>query len=311
MTAGPSPDDTAVSPDRVLIGRFLEALAAERGAARNTLIAYRTDLEGASIALGAEGLGEADTETLRALGEAWSSLAASTVARKMSALRRFYGFLEEEGLRADNPALRLARPGARRPLPKIVTREEVEALFLVAEEKARGEGAPSAAVRMLALLELLYGSGLRATELVSLPRNAVHPDRPFLILKGKGGRERLVPVSDRAREAVARWTAYIPSGSPWLFPSGKSHLSRVRLFQMVRELGAAAGIAPERLSPHVLRHAFATHLLSGGADLRALQTMLGHADIGTTQIYTHVEAAHLVELVNRRHPLVDLKRGAA
>jgi integrase/recombinase XerD len=163
-------------------------------------------------------------------------------------------------------------------------------------------------IRMLALLELLYGSGLRATELVSLPRNAIHPDRPFLILKGKGGRERLVPVSDRARAAAAKWAVHVPTGQPWLFPSGKSHLSRVRLFQMVRALGAGAGIAPERLSPHVLRHAFATHLLSGGADLRALQSMLGHADIGTTQIYTHVDSAHLVELVNRRHPLVDLGR---
>ena len=120
-----------------------------------------------------------------------------------------------------------------------------------------------------------------------------------------------MPVSDRAREAAAHWAKHVAATSLWLFPSGKSHLSRVRLFQMVRELGQAAGIAPERLSPHVLRHAFATHLLSGGADLRALQTMLGHADISTTQIYTHVEASHLVELVNRRHPLVDLKRGAA
>lgn len=311
MTAGDAPKAGAVPSDRVPIDRFLEMLAVERGASRNTLLAYRNDLEGASLALGGAGLTGAGVERLRELGESWSTLAASTVARKISALRRFYAFLEEEGLRADNPASLLVRPGTRRPLPKIVTRDEVEALFLVAEERARSDKAPAAAVRMLALLELLYGSGLRATELVSLPRTAVHPDRPFLILKGKGGRERLVPVSDRAREAVARWRVHVPSSAPWLFPSGKSHLSRVRLFQMVRELGAAAGIAPERLSPHVLRHAFATHLLSGGADLRALQTMLGHADIGTTQIYTHVDAAHLVELVNRRHPLVDLKRGAA
>ncbi len=312
MAAGTTPEESQVAiPDRALIGRFLEMLAVERGAARNTLLAYRTDLEGASATLGGQGLAGADADRLRDLGESWATLAASSVARKMSALRRFYAFLEEEGLRADNPAQHLARPGTRRPLPKIVSRDEVEALFSVAEEKARGAAAPAAAVRLLALLELLYGSGLRATELVSLPRNAVHPDRPFLILRGKGGKERLVPVSDRARAAVARWGGQVPLSSPWLFPSGKSHLSRVRLFQMVRALGAEAGIAPERLSPHVLRHAFATHLLSGGADLRALQTMLGHADIGTTQIYTHVEAAHLVELVNRRHPLVDLKRGAS
>lgn len=307
----PDTDIQAAPSDRTLIDRFLEMLAVERGAARNTLLAYRTDLEGASASLGRVGLSGAGAEELRGLGEEWAMLAASTVARKISALRRFYAFLEEEGLRADNPAQQIVRPGTRRPLPKILTREEVEALFSVAEEKAQGENAPAAAVRMLALLELLYGSGLRATELVSLLRNAIHPDRPFLILKGKGGRERLVPVSDRARAAVAAWGNMVPLSSAWLFPSGKSHLSRVRLFQLVRELGAAAGISPERLSPHVLRHAFATHLLSGGADLRALQTMLGHADIGTTQIYTHVEAAHLVELVNRRHPLVDLKRGAA
>ena len=159
-------------------------------------------------------------------------------------------------------------------------------------------------------MELLYGSGLRATELVSLPRQSVVSDRPFLILRGKGGRERLVPISDRARAAVARWSAHVPSDVLWLFPSGKSHLSRIRLYQLVKEIAAAAGIAPERVSPHVLRHAFATHLLEGGADLRALQTMLGHADIATTQIYTHVDSRRLVELVNARHPLVDLKRRA-
>lgn len=299
-----------VAADKNMIDRFIEMLGVERGASRNTLLAYRTDLEATSASIG--GLGDADSERLRVLTEAWSSFAPSTVARKLSALRRFYAFLEDEGMRSDNPAMQLARPGLQRPLPKILSREEVERLFQVAEAKANEEGAPHRHVRMLALLELLYGSGLRATELVSLPRNSIHPDRPYLILKGKGGRERLVPVSDRARQAVSHWASdHVPADSLWLFPSGKSHLSRVRLFQMVRELGAGAGIAPERLSPHVLRHAFATHLLSGGADLRALQTMLGHADIGTTQIYTHVDSDHLVELVNRRHPLVDLKRGAA
>lgn len=296
-------------PERELIDRFIAALAAEQGAARNTLLAYRTDLEGARAAL--PSLAGADVEALRGLYDGWADFAPSTVARKLSALRRFFAFLEEEGLREDNPAQHLVRPGLRRPLPRILSREEVGRLFAVAEAAAQAEAAPERAVRQLALLELLYGSGLRATELVSLPRNAVHPDRPFLILRGKGGRERLVPVSDRARMAVGRWVARVPAASPWLFPSGHSHLSRVRLFQIVRELGAAAGIAPDRLSPHVLRHAFATHLLSGGADLRALQTMLGHADIATTQIYTHVDAGHLVELVNRHHPLVDLKRGAA
>lgn len=326
MGAGEDQEKPALSSaDKGLIDRFIAMLAAERGAARNTLLAYRTDLEGAAMLLRGEGrsLSLADTEDLRRLGTEWAALAASTMARKLSALRRFYAFLEEEGVRADNPAQALGRPATRRPLPKIVSHEEVERLFAVAEEQAsegqesggqraeaRGSGAPAPrrAIRMLALLELLYGSGLRASELVSLPRNAIHPDRPFLILRGKGGRERLVPVSDRARAAAARWAGHVPAESLWLFPSGKSHLSRIRLFQMVRELGAAAAMDPTRLSPHVLRHAFATHLLSGGADLRALQTMLGHADIGTTQIYTHVDSARLVELVNQRHPLNDQKR---
>lgn len=309
MAAAQASGAMADSADRGLIDRFIEMLAVERGAARNTLLAYRTDLEGASAAL--HGLVSCDIEALRGLYDGWATLAPSTVARKLSALRGFFAFLEEEGEREDNPARRLARPGLRRPLPRILSRDEVQRLFRVAEVRADGAEAPDRAVRMLALLELLYGSGLRATELVSLPRNAIHPDRPFLILRGKGGKERLVPVSDRARMASGRWAERVPAGSLWLFPSGKSFLSRVRLFQMVRELGAAAGIAPDRLSPHVLRHAFATHLLSGGADLRALQTMLGHADISTTQIYTHVESEHLVELVNRHHPLVDLKPGAA
>lgn len=295
-----------VAADAPLIDRYAEMLSSERGSARNTLLAYRRDLAEASARTG--GLAKADAEDLRGLSDDWAALAPSSVARKISALRGFFSFLEEEGLRAGNPSEALVRPGLRRPLPRILTREEVDRLFAVAEEKASGEGAPDAQLRLLALLELLYGSGLRATELVSLPRNAIHPDRPFLILKGKGGRERLVPVSDRARAVAGRWVARVPGSSLWLFPSGKSHLSRVRLFQLLRALGAAAGIAPERISPHVLRHAFATHLLSGGADLRALQTMLGHADIATTQIYTHVDSAHLVELVNRRHPLVDLPR---
>jgi integrase/recombinase XerD len=164
-------------------------------------------------------------------------------------------------------------------------------------------------LRLAALVELLYGSGLRASELVSLPRHGISADKPFLILQGKGGKERLVPISDRARMAVVEWSAHLPRDSRWLFPSGKSHLSRVRLYQLLKELAAAAGIPPERVSPHVLRHAFATHLLEGGADLRALQLLLGHADIATTQIYTHVDTRRLIDLVNSRHPLVDAKRG--
>ena len=298
-----------VSEDLLLIDRFLEAMAAEAGAARNTLLAYRTDLEGASALL--EGaLAQADRAALAKLGEAWASLARSTVARKGAALRRFFGFLAEEGLRADDPSAALPKGTVRRPLPRILGHGEVDRLFGVLTART-GEGASPADLRLAALVELLYGSGLRATELVSLPRAAIRPGQPFLILKGKGGRERLAPISDRALAAVEAWRAYVPSGQPWLFPSGKSHLSRVRLYQMIRALGAEAGIPPDRISPHVLRHAFATHLLEGGADLRALQTMLGHADIATTQIYTHVDSRKLIDLVNERHPLAERPIGKA
>lgn len=286
--------------DRALVDRFLDMMAAEMGAARNTLAAYRSDLEVASAALPA-GLERASHEDLTRLAPLWADVAASTLARRSAALRRFYGFLHDEGLRGDDPSVALPRPRLQRPLPRILDSAEVEAMFVATEERA-ASGRPKA-LRNLALLELLYGSGLRASELVSLPRRAVRAGQPFLILQGKGAKERLVPVSGRALEAVARWMQAAPADSAFMFPSGKKHLSRVRLFQIVRALAANAGIAPDRVSPHVLRHAFATHLLAGGADLRALQTLLGHADIATTQIYTHVDSERLVELVNQRHPL--------
>jgi integrase/recombinase XerD len=221
-------------------------------------------------------------------------------------LRRFFGFLVEDGLRKDDPSEALPRPRFERPLPRILDADEVQRMFEAAEDRA--ESGELIALRNLALIELLYGSGLRASELVSLPRAAVRPGQPFLVVRGKGSKERLVPISSRAETAVANWLEVAPAGRPWLFPSGKSHLSRVRLFQIVRAMAADAGIAPERVSPHVLRHAFATHLLSGGADLRVLQSLLGHADIATTQIYTHVDSARLVELVNTRHPLATRTR---
>ncbi|MFN3945409.1 MAG: tyrosine recombinase [Allosphingosinicella sp.] len=300
---------TSGAGDRQLIAAFLEMMAAEAGAARNTLLAYERDLRGASELMDG-GLAAAPAEALKRLGEAWLPLSRATVARKAAALRRFFAFLHEEGHRADDPSAALPRPATRRPLPKVLDRQAVDRLFAEIERRKAEEGGP-AALRMAALVELLYGSGLRATELVSLPRNAVSPDRPFLILKGKGGRERLVPISDRARAAVAEYAGLVPKDSLWLFPSGKRHLSRVRLYQLVKELAAAAGVPPERISPHVLRHAFATHLLEGGADLRALQLLLGHADIATTQIYTHVDSRRLIDLVNSRHPLVDVKRKGA
>jgi integrase/recombinase XerD len=294
-----------MNEDVALIDRFLEMMAAERGASRNTLLAYRTDLRGAAQIMG--GLSGATKAAVGELVGAWAQLAASSVARKASALRAFYAFLEEEGLRVDNPATALPRPVTRRSLPKTLSAGEVDSLFAVIDAKLAVEHPAPLDLRLSALIELLYGSGLRATELVALPRRALAADRPFLILKGKGARERLVPISDRARSAVSAWIDHVPQDSPWLFPSGKSHVSRIRLYQMVKALAAAAGIAPERVSPHVLRHAFATHLLEGGADLRALQSMLGHADIGTTQIYTHVDSRRLVELVNSRHPLATMR----
>lgn len=296
-----------MATDRALIERFLEMLAAEAGAAANTIAAYRSDLSLASEVLGG-GLVEADAAALQRLAEAWRALAKSSVARKSAALRRFYAFLVDEGHRADDPGAALPRPGTARPLPKVLSVGDVDALFGVIGDRLAAATPTRADIRLAALIELLYGSGLRATELVSLPRNAIHPDRPFLILKGKGGRERLVPISDRARAAVAAWRLHVAPDRAWLFPSGKGHLTRVRLYQLVKALAAQAGIPPERVSPHVLRHAFATHLLAGGADLRALQAMLGHADIATTEIYTHVDASRLVALVNTRHPLADPER---
>lgn len=301
--------------DGALIGRFLEMMAAERGASRNTLAAYRRDLDQAAEWVKGP-LADASAADLRKLMADYQSLAASSAARKLSALRQFFAFLLDEGERPDNPALDIARPATRRPLPRILTHADVERLFEQAGEEAAGDAPPANAIRMLLLLELLYGSGLRASELVSLPRRAVAGEREYLIVRGKGDKERLVPLSDRARDAFDRWLPLLVDASPWLFPSGKAHLSRVRLFQMLRDLAARAGIDPAAISPHVLRHAFATHLLEGGADLRALQLMLGHADIATTEIYTHVDSRRLVELVNRRHPLaqfdgVDLKPPSA
>jgi len=279
---------------------FLAMLSAQRGAAANTLSAYRRDLTGAAALIG--DLASADRAALARLGAAWAGLAPASLARKASALRQFYAFLVEDGRRADDPGDALPRLRPRRPLPRLLSHADIAALFALAEADA-ATGEP-AAMRLLTLIELLYGSGLRASELVSLALAAVPRDAPLLTITGKGGQQRMVPVGERAGTALRHWLRVRPAGGRYVFPSPRGgHLSRVRLFQLVKELALRAGLDPEKISPHVLRHAFATHLLEGGADLRVLQTLLGHADIATTQIYTHVDGARLVALVNQRHPL--------
>lgn len=292
--------------DRTAIGLFLDMLASEKGAARNTTAAYERDLRLISEALGGKLL-RAQTDDLRQWLADQTELSRASVSRKLSCIRQFFLFAYREGWRQDNPTTDLLAPAPAQRLPKLLGKDEVDRLFAAID--ARLERAPvPASFRLKALLELLYGSGLRATELVSLQRNAIVRGRPYLILKGKGGKERLVPLSEKALDAVEAWRVHVPDNARFLFPSGgkSGHLTRVRLFQLVRELGLEAGLPPERLSPHVLRHAFATHLLDNGADLRALQQMLGHADIATTQIYTHVAESRLIELVNEKHPLAEM-----
>ncbi len=281
-------------------------MAAERGVAGNTLSAYRSDLLAASKILGGK-LTDADAKGLAGLAARWGALANSSVARKASALRRFFGFLHEEGLRDDNPSAAIPKPVQARGLPKILDKHEVELLFDAIEAQLAQPHPLARDYRLAALVELLYGSGLRASELVAIPRTSIVADRPYIILTGKGSKERLVPISNRARHAVLAWHAFVPREARFLFPSRNGHISRIRLFQIVKALAVKSGLDPAKVSPHILRHAFATHLLAGGANLRALQAMLGHADIATTQIYTHVDSSRLVELVNKRHPLAKLR----
>lgn len=293
----------AAISDQSAIHLFLDMLAAEQGAARNTLVAYRRDLEQASENLHGQ-LVPADTDALTGLIAGFADAAPSTLARKRSALRRFFAFLVLENLRADNPALALSAVKPGQTIPKLLSVEEVDRLFAALDAWEQQTPGPKM-VRLRALVELLYGSGLRATELVSLGRSAIRPPQPFAIVRGKGSRERMVPLSPAALAAIAAHLENVPAQSAYLFPSRTSHLSRIRLYQLVKELAARAGIAPERISPHVLRHAFATHMLANGADLRTLQTLLGHADISTTEIYTHVDTARMVDTVARLHPLAD------
>lgn len=294
-----------------LIERFLEMMAAERGAAQNTLAAYRRDLE--SYADTVEDLKGAGPDDIRRHLEGLESqgLARSSAARKLSAIRQFHRFLHGDGLARDNPATAIDSPRAARPLPKVISQAEVDALATVARSRVDGaEGkALLKALRMQCLLELLYATGLRVSELVGLTAQAAGAEKDFILVKGKGGRERLVPVSATARAALGDYLAALRTsglaGSKWLFPSSGAggHLTRQHFALELKALAREAGLDPAKLSPHVLRHGFASHLLEGGADLRAVQQMLGHADISTTQIYTHVQAERLREVVETHHPL--------
>jgi integrase/recombinase XerD len=296
------------------IEAFLEMMSAERGAAANTLLAYERDLADYADFLTRNGKGVL-TADRKAVDDylgflAAQGLAARSAARRLSALKQFHRFLLGEGIRADDPTRIVAAPKPRRSLPKILSVAEIDRLLALAESEARTEAEKKdggeTARRLHVLLELLYASGLRVSELVTLRRAAVLKDAQYLMVVGKGGRERMVPLTDRARDALLAWKAHLPPGI-FLFPAegAAGHLSRQVFARELKSLGARAGIGSARLSPHVIRHAFASHLLQGGADLRAVQTLLGHADISTTQIYTHVLDERLKALVEGHHPLND------
>lgn len=296
---------------------FLEALAAERGAATNTLAAYDRDLAHARDWLH-DNSKDFDTATEDTI-EAYlvhcdrQGLSRATRARRLSSLKQLFRFAFEEGLRTDNPALQIAGPGRDKRLPKTLSVEEVDRLLNAAEAHGRTE---SDRTRNACLMQLLYATGMRVTELVSLPVSAARGDPRMLLIRGKGGKERMVPLSPPAREALSLWlqirdaqddTAHTEGKphSPQLFPSrGKAgHLTRHAFYMLIKEFAVEAGVSSDKVTPHTLRHAFATHLLANGADLRAIQTLLGHADVATTEIYTHVLEERLRDLVLEHHPL--------
>lgn len=295
-----------VSPASPQIEAFLEMMAVERDASPHSLSAYARDLNDAEDAAPG-GLMTADETAI----EGWFAdlsrrgLSPATQARRRSAVRQFYRFALAEGWRADDPSRRLDAPKQGRPLPKTLSRDEIERLIAAASAR---EGA--AGMRLICLMELAYASGLRVSELLGLKVQAVRRDPTHLIVRGKGGKERLAPLNDAARTAVKAWLILrdadkTRADSSWLFPSGgkSGHLTPRRFAQLLDQAAADAGIDPARVSPHVLRHAFATHLLEGGADLRIVQTLLGHADIATTQIYTHVATDRLTQVMTSKHPL--------
>ncbi|WP_121064882.1 site-specific tyrosine recombinase XerD [Chachezhania antarctica] len=311
--------------DHDWISAFLDACAAEQGAARNTQLAYGRDLK--DVAAWLAGKGSAFERATREDVEAYlvscdaDGLSQATRARRLSAIRQIYRFAFEEGWRADNPAIEIRGPGRPRRLPGTLAEEEVDSLLDAARATGRTE---TDRLRNACLMELLYATGMRVSELVSLPVSSARGDPRMLLVVGKGGKERMVPLSPPARDALTEWliardamfeakrasvaaSAPLPPEARFLFPSrGKSgHLTRHGFYLLIKDFAVAAGVPPDRVTPHTLRHAFATHLLANGADLRSIQTLLGHADVATTEIYTHVLDARLSELVLTRHPLAD------
>jgi integrase/recombinase XerD len=322
MARAPKPQTTRPaknSPQR-LTGLFLDMLAAERGAGRNTLEAYTRDLDDLTDHLTQKGatIAAATTADLRGYLAvlARRGFKASSVARRLSAVRQLFRFLYAEGHRSDDPAAVIEGPKRGRPLPKVLSIGEVDRLLATAHagaaDAARPDGERLRALRLACLLEVLYATGLRVSELIALPAAAARRDERMLVVRGKGGKERLVPLNDAAKRAMRAYLGRLAeidrdSGSKWLFPSfGESgHLTRQHAARELKALASASGISAERVSPHVLRHAFASHLLQNGADLRIVQTLLGHADISTTQIYTHVLDERLKSLVRDLHPLAE------
>lgn len=309
--------------DHRAIGAFLDAIAAEQGAARNTLLAYGRDLRHAAEWLAGAGraLATASRDEIERYLVALDAdgMARATRARRLSSLKQFYRFAHDEGWRSDNPVIRIDGPGRAARLPGTLSEDEVARLL----ERARSHGRDAATrARNACLFELLYATGLRVSELVSLPHAALRGAPEMLMVRGKGGKDRLVPLSDPARAAVAVWLAHRDRAeaamqeagrapSRYLFPArgAAGHMTRARFHGLVKEIAAAAGLDPSRVSPHVLRHAFATHLLAGGADLRVIQTLLGHADLSSTEIYTHVLDERLRALVMAHHPLARRDQG--
>jgi integrase/recombinase XerD len=311
--------------DAKLINLFLDMLAAEQGAGPNTLDAYRRDLIDFSEFLARNGFSFAGAQT-QSLRDYLADLdtrgfKSSSVARRLSAMRHLFRFLLNERIRSDDPAAILSGPKRGRGLPKVLSIADVDRMLTRAKELAQASEASGSqrlrAMRLYCLLEVLYATGLRVSELVALPRSAARNDSRMIVVRGKGDKERLVPLNDASRQAMADYLAATQaletdrkkkaSGSKWLFPSfGESgHLTRQHFARDLKELAAASGLAPRLVSPHVLRHAFASHLLHNGADLRIVQTLLGHTDISTTQIYTHVVEERLKSLVRDLHPLAE------